>query len=141
VRPTVEPVKARSPLVGASTLARTPAPVATAANKKLGRHRECTAARLNVARRRLEKLHWWNRGRRSELETDIARDRQMAARAERKAAQLRRDAEFRSQRLALARGRDAPSSRRSGSRRASVRRSRSTRCREASVSNGEGAPG
>jgi hypothetical protein len=69
--------------------------------------RERTAERLGDAQRELQGLHWWNRARRAELETQVARDRSAIERADEKCEQLRQHAERRSQFLALARERDA----------------------------------
>ena len=66
---------------------------------------------LAAAERELKSLHWWKRGRRLELETQVTRHRSELRRADEKHEQLRQHAERRSQFLALARERDelAPS--------------------------------
>ena len=70
-----------------------------------------TAERLAAAQGELQRLHWWNRGRRIELEAEITRDRLALERADEKREQLLERAERRSRFLALARERDelAPS--------------------------------
>jgi conjugative relaxase-like TrwC/TraI family protein len=67
---------------------------------KLERDRERTTEQLAAATRELEQLHWWNRDRRTELETEITLHRETLGRANHRANQLRRDAELRSERLA-----------------------------------------
>ena len=64
-----------------------------------------------TAQGELQRLHWWNRGRRIELEAEITRDRLALERADEKRVQLLERAERRSRFLALARERDelAPS--------------------------------
>lgn len=52
--------------------------------QKLGRQRERTAERLKGAQGQLEHLHWWNRGRRAELQTETALDRQALERTDAK---------------------------------------------------------
>ncbi|MGH3133445.1 MAG: ATP-dependent DNA helicase, partial [Gaiellaceae bacterium] len=73
--------------------------------------RDRTAERLAAAQGELQRLHWWNRGRRAGLEAQMARDRFALDRADRKREQLRQPAERRMQFLTLARERDelAPS--------------------------------
>ncbi|MGH3051160.1 MAG: MobF family relaxase, partial [Gaiellaceae bacterium] len=68
--------------------------------QQLKRDRERTTNQLAAARRELQQLHWWNRDRHAELETEIADRRGMLARADAKAERLRRDAELRVERLA-----------------------------------------
>jgi conjugative relaxase-like TrwC/TraI family protein len=68
-----------------------------------------TTERLAAAELEHKRLHWWNRGRRDELETEIARHRWALERAGAKRDQLREHAEQRSQFLALAREELAPS--------------------------------
>jgi hypothetical protein len=68
--------------------------------------RERTAERLAAAERELQRLHWWNRGSRGELEAQVARHRWALERDDAKREQLRRHAERRSQYLALAGERD-----------------------------------
>ena len=65
-----------------------------------------TAERLAAAQGELQRLHWWNRGRRIELEAEITRDRFALERASEKRVELRERAELRSRFLALARERD-----------------------------------
>ena len=50
--------------------------------EQLDRNRQRTLERLAAARRELEHLHWWNRDRRAELETEIALHRQALGRAD-----------------------------------------------------------
>jgi conjugative relaxase-like TrwC/TraI family protein len=75
--------------------------------------RERTAEQLSAAQRELKDLHWWNRGGRADLETQVARAQIALERAEVKREQLREHAERRLQVLALARAREeyAPSPR------------------------------
>jgi conjugative relaxase-like TrwC/TraI family protein len=68
--------------------------------EKLDRDRERTTEQLTSVRGELEQLHWWNRDRRSRLETDIAHHRRVLERADARAEQLRRDTELRLERLA-----------------------------------------
>ena len=70
--------------------------------ERLDQLRERTAERLAAAQRELKNLHWWNRGSRAELETQITRDRSALERAEAKREQLRQHAERRLQFLTLA---------------------------------------
>ena len=72
---------------------------------------ERTSERLATARGELQRLHWWNRGRRAELEASITRDRLALERTDQKREQLRQRAARRSKLLALACARDelAPS--------------------------------
>jgi conjugative relaxase-like TrwC/TraI family protein len=72
---------------------------------QLDRHRERTTEQLATARRELEHLHWWNRDRRTALETEIALHRAALDRADQKHEQLRVAAEQRTNNLALARER------------------------------------
>jgi hypothetical protein len=74
--------------------------------EKLERHRKRTTEQLTAARRELEHLHWWNRDRRAELQTEIALHHETLERADAKAEQLRQHAEQRSRKLALERERD-----------------------------------
>ncbi len=74
--------------------------------EQLDRQRERTAEQLVTAERKLERLHWWNRGRHAELETEITLHQDALERADRKAEQLREQAEQRSRGLALARQRN-----------------------------------
>jgi len=73
---------------------------------QLDRHRQRTSDRLVTARRELEHLHWWNRDRRAELQTEIGRSEEILEHAGRKGAQLTEQAEQRSRRLTLDRERD-----------------------------------
>ena len=66
------------------------------------RQREHTAEQLARAQRELLHLHRWNRGRRTELETEIARHEKALDRYDAKVEQLRRTGERRSQFLAFA---------------------------------------
>jgi hypothetical protein len=68
--------------------------------RRLERDRERTTDQLAAAKRELERLHWWNRDRRAEVETEITLHRKTLGRAGHRANQLRRDAELRSERLA-----------------------------------------
>ncbi len=68
--------------------------------KQLNRDLERTSGRLAAAERQLQQLRWWNRDRRSSLETEITDHRKLLARAEAKAERLRRDTELRLERLA-----------------------------------------
>jgi conjugative relaxase-like TrwC/TraI family protein len=74
--------------------------------ERLDQLRERTAERLAAAQRELKNLHWWNRGGRAELESQVARDRSALERAEVKREQLREHAERRLQFLAITRERD-----------------------------------
>jgi hypothetical protein len=76
--------------------------------QQLCRNRDRTSAQLAAAERELEHLHWWNRDRRAELETEITFHREALERAGQKYEQLRELAEQRTQRLALAHERDEP---------------------------------
>jgi hypothetical protein len=67
---------------------------------------ERTAEQLAVAQGELRTIHWWSRGRREELQTEIARHRWALERADAKREQLRERAGRRSQFLALARKRE-----------------------------------
>jgi conjugative relaxase-like TrwC/TraI family protein len=78
----------------------------TQQQEQLDRQRERTTEQLVAAQRKLEHLQWWNRGRRTELETEVALRRQVLERADEKREQLLRLTELRSQKLALARERD-----------------------------------
>jgi hypothetical protein len=75
--------------------------------EQLDRHRERTSKQLRTARHELEHLHWWNRDRRAELQTEITLHRQALHRADQKHEQLRELTEQRSRRIALDRERDA----------------------------------
>jgi hypothetical protein len=79
--------------------------------EQLERRRERNAEGLAAAQRELQRLHWWNRDRRAELESEIGLHRTALERADAKAEQLRRLADRRSRMLALARERNemAPS--------------------------------
>jgi hypothetical protein len=68
--------------------------------ERLERDRERTTEQLAAAVRELEQLHWWNRDRRTELETEITLHHETLGRANHRANQLCRDAELRSERLA-----------------------------------------
>ncbi|MGH3133327.1 MAG: ATP-dependent DNA helicase, partial [Gaiellaceae bacterium] len=68
--------------------------------------RERRAEELAAAERELKSLHWWKRGRRLELETQVTRHRTELRRADEKYEQLRQHAERRSRFLALARERE-----------------------------------
>lgn len=68
--------------------------------KKLERDRERTTEKLAAAVRELEQLHWWNRDRRTELETEIKLHHEMLGRADRRTNELHRDAELRWERIA-----------------------------------------
>jgi conjugative relaxase-like TrwC/TraI family protein len=70
---------------------------------QLDRRRERTADQLATAEDELKRLHWWNRARRAELETEIGLHHTTLERAYAKAKQLHELAERRSQKLALAR--------------------------------------
>ncbi len=74
--------------------------------ERLKRRRERTEKQLAAARGAFEHLHWWNRGHRRELATEIADHREMLARADTKAERLRRDRELRLERLAEGSSRD-----------------------------------
>ena len=76
--------------------------------EKLDRHCERTTRELAAARRELQRLHWWRRDRRAELDREIALQRQALELADAKQEQLREHAEQRSRTLALARERDEP---------------------------------
>jgi hypothetical protein len=73
--------------------------------ERLDQLRERRAEELAAAERELKSLHWWKRGRRVELETQVTRDRTELRRADEKHEQLRQHAERRSRFLALARER------------------------------------
>jgi len=60
------------------------------------------AEQVARAQRELQRLHRWNRGRRAQLETEIARQEKVLDRFDAKAQQLRRAGERRSQFLAFA---------------------------------------
>ncbi len=75
--------------------------------EQLDRHRERTSKQLRTARHELEHLHWWNRDRRAELETEIRLHLAALVRADQKHEQLRELTEARSRRIALDRERDA----------------------------------
>ena len=79
--------------------------------EQLDELRERMAERLTAGRQELKTLHWWNRGSRAELESQVARDRFALQRAEAKRDQLHQHAQRRLQFLALSRERDevAPS--------------------------------
>jgi conjugative relaxase-like TrwC/TraI family protein len=68
--------------------------------EKLERDRKRTTQQLAATKRELEQLHWWNRDRRAELQTEITLHHETLGRAEQRGKQLRRDAELRSERLA-----------------------------------------
>jgi hypothetical protein len=70
--------------------------------EQLDRQRERTADRLLAAQYELHDLHWWNRGHRAELATEIAFHRTALERADRKQEQLRDLAEQRTKNVALA---------------------------------------
>jgi hypothetical protein len=74
--------------------------------EQVDRQRERTAEQLAATQRELEHLHWWNRDRRAELETEIDLRETALERADDKSEQLRVRAKQRSQTLALARERD-----------------------------------
>jgi conjugative relaxase-like TrwC/TraI family protein len=74
--------------------------------EQLDRERECSAKQLAAAQRRLEQLHWWNRDRRAELETEIALQRQTLERAEERRDHLHERAEQRRRTLAVEQERD-----------------------------------
>jgi len=74
--------------------------------EQLDRQREHTSEQLARAQRELEHVHRWNRGRRVELETEIARHEKALDRFDAKAEQLRRTGERRSRFLAFAHKRD-----------------------------------
>jgi conjugative relaxase-like TrwC/TraI family protein len=76
--------------------------------ERLDRQRDRTAEQLATAQRKLQHLHWWNRERRAELETEIALHRIALGRADDKAEQLQELAERRLRMLAFARERDEP---------------------------------
>ena len=77
--------------------------------EKLERDRERTTEQLAAAMRELEQLHWWNRDRRAELQSEIALHNKTLGRADHRASQLRRDAELRAERLAQRSKKLAPS--------------------------------
>lgn len=70
--------------------------------ERLDQLRERRAEELFAAERELKSLHWWKRGRRLELETEVTRHRTELRRADEKHEQLRQHAERRSRFLALA---------------------------------------
>jgi conjugative relaxase-like TrwC/TraI family protein len=72
----------------------------TQQQQQLEQHHERTAEQLAAAQRELEGLHWWKRGRRADLETEIALHDTVLERADAKAEQLRQLAERRLQKLA-----------------------------------------
>lgn len=69
---------------------------------KLDRQRESTARQLGAAERELSQLRQWHRGRRRELEAEIARRKHMVERADERAEQVRRNVVGRRRALALA---------------------------------------
>jgi conjugative relaxase-like TrwC/TraI family protein len=79
--------------------------------ERLDQLRERRTEELAAAERELKSLHWWKRGRRLELETQVTQHRSELRRADEKHEQLRQHADRRSRFLALARERDelAPS--------------------------------
>jgi conjugative relaxase-like TrwC/TraI family protein len=85
--------------------------IITQQQERLDQLRERRAEELAAAERELKSLHWWKRGRRLELETQVTRDRTELRRADEKHKQLSQHAERRSRFLALARDREefAPS--------------------------------
>jgi septal ring factor EnvC (AmiA/AmiB activator) len=74
--------------------------------KQLDRQCQNTTERLAAAHRELEHVHWWNRDRRTELQTEIAFYETVLERADATSEQLRERSERRSRMLALARQRD-----------------------------------
>ena len=74
--------------------------------EQLDRHRQRTTARLEAAQRELQHLRWWNRGRRTELETEIALHEHALERAHDASDQLCERTEQRRQILTVARERD-----------------------------------
>ena len=70
--------------------------------EQLDRQRARTAYQLARAQRELQRLHRWNRGRRAQLETEIARHENTLNRSDQKARQLCERSERRTRVLALA---------------------------------------
>jgi conjugative relaxase-like TrwC/TraI family protein len=74
--------------------------------ERLDQLRERRTEELAAAERELKRLHWWKRGRRLELETQVTRHRTELRRADEKHELLREHAERRTQFLALVPERD-----------------------------------
>ena len=77
--------------------------------QQLDGQRERAVERLGGARRELQHLHWWNRGERAELETEIALQCSVLERVDEKQEKLRQLAQRRSRLLARERQELAPS--------------------------------
>ncbi len=75
-------------------------------HEQVDRQRAHTAEQSARARRELQRLHRWNRGRRAELETEITRHEKALDRCDARAQQLRERAERRTRVLSFARRRD-----------------------------------
>ncbi len=75
-------------------------------HEQVDRQRAHTTEQLARARREVQRLHSWNRGRRAQLETEISRHEKALGRCDAKVEQLRERAERRTRVLSFARQRD-----------------------------------